>query len=93
VLIEDPGYAETLYKNKISCFKHNLVLTALLVITVLIFYVGQLKMIDHTFVGIFEMLSVLLMVPVAYTLYNLYYAYINMKDAKEFLEACRMVHV
>ena len=34
----------------------------------------------------------LLTLPIVYALYNLYQTYINMKDAKEFLETCKMIH-
>ena len=87
-LIEDPAYAETIYENESNRFKIKLMLTAFVAVVTLMFYVVQMVVAGSSF-GIF----VLLISPVAYALYNLYQSYINMKEAKEFSEACRMVHI
>ena len=87
-LIEDPTYAETVFEDESNRFKIKLMLIAFVAVVTLVFYVVQIVVAGSSFGT-----TVLLMAPLAYALYNLYQSYVNMKDARDFLEACRMVHI
>lgn len=88
VLVEDPEYAKTVYENESIRFMLKLLLTAFIAVATLVFYIVQIGMTGFSFAWMSFIIA-----PLAYAMYNLYQAYINVKDAKEFMEACRMVHV
>ena len=87
-LIEDPEYAKTIYENESIHFKIKLMFTACIAVITLMFYIVQMATTGFSFVWMSVIIA-----PLAYAMYKLYQAYINMKDAKEFLEACVMMHV
>ena len=88
-LIEDPVYAKTAYENESIRFIINLLFTVFIAAITIMFYIVQIGTIGFSLVGI----SNLLLIPVVYAAYKLHQAYVDMKDAKEFLEACVMMHV
>lgn len=87
-LIEDPKYAKAVYENESICFKIQLLFTSFIAAVTLMFYIVQMATTGFSFVWMSVIIA-----PLAYAMYKLYQAYINMKDAKEFMEACRMVHI